>query len=492
VAKRKRKPRRNAGKVISLAAFRKKGQIEEPSDEPDEPETPGRSHAEMKERGELWWQGGQPGGPTTSEEVDERMAAMRDAMRVKRNLTRLLKVTQRVFSPSTVKRYLPIVAEYDDGTLRRFAFESTEKQWLEKPSFFRAVMREAADRWGMFAPKDNPEESVTMKWTKKSKHEWRAAHEEVAFRIVRAPREAGRFLVMVFDSDWPDGVPLTAWDRPSLSAAKQSAQEALQLAAAGDSEGLAKLVAPGAEGNPKKKATKKKSRKKAPKRRRPSTRETAAKQAEIRRLFPDETGEIMASWVGLEQNPNTTEHRETAQKLSRAAGQALESAQTSAERGRPWQEGFNSYLNALVWAMAAHREAEYGMPKRKEGRRQRKGARRMAWAVEDTERHVLKIADSAVRGLRQMVRTAADQGRGEGFLAASDHPATANPANIPGGNMTECIAIMEARGDVESPGALCNWLSQKAGGQRGSARAAGRAGRRKKVSDTLRRAMRGT
>lgn len=132
------------------------------------------------------------------------------------------------------------------------------------------------------------------------------------------------------------------------------------------------------------------------------------------------------------------------------------------------------------------------MPKRKEGRRQRKGARRMAWSVESTERRVLQIAEDAIQALRQMVVTAADRGRGEGFLAAGDQSAASNPANIPGGNMTDCIAIMEARGDVESPGALCNWLSQKAGKPRGSGRRASRAGRRKKVSDTLRRAMRGT
>jgi hypothetical protein len=38
-----------------------------------------------------------------------------------------------------------------------------------------------------------------------------------------------------------------------------------------------------------------------------------------------------------------------------------------------------------------------------------------------------------------------------------------NPADIPGGSMSACIAIMETRPDVESAGALCNWLAQRAG-----------------------------
>ncbi len=38
-----------------------------------------------------------------------------------------------------------------------------------------------------------------------------------------------------------------------------------------------------------------------------------------------------------------------------------------------------------------------------------------------------------------------------------------NPADIPGGNMSGCIAIMEARPDVDNAGALCNWLARRAG-----------------------------
>lgn len=71
--------------------------------------------------------------------------------------------------------------------------------------------------------------------------------------------------------------------------------------------------------------------------------------------------------------------------------------------------------------------------------------------------------------------------------------ASKNPADIPGGNMTECIRIMEARGDVRSPGALCNWLQQKAGGYGHVPK--GNGGTRKAKSDqrkALRSILKGT
>jgi hypothetical protein len=188
MAKRKsarRRPRSNAGKVISLAAFRKKGKVEEVDEgepeEVDEGEPEGTSeppwsrstHREKRARGELWWQGGRPGGPKTPEEVEERMAAMMAAVEVKRRVVRLLKITQGLSSPSTVKKNIEIVKEYDDDLLRRMAFESTEKQWMEKPSFYRAVMRVAAERWAIFR---NP---------KKKKREKRARSKTDAKVILR-------------------------------------------------------------------------------------------------------------------------------------------------------------------------------------------------------------------------------------------------------------------------------------------------------------------
>ncbi len=371
MAKKKRKPRKNAGKVISLAAFRKKkaeteesepdlrptpmpahmvgrGDVaktllmaDEPDESPEEPERRGRGVHAMHARAA--WVGKRV---TSIEEAEERAAAMKDAMMVNGRLSRLLKITQGIYSPSTVQRNLLIVADYDDATLRRFAFKSTEKQWMEKPSFFRAVIREAADRWGMMAPpKDNPKESKMAK-----------------------------------------------------------------------------------------------------------------------------------------KNPNTTEHRGEANRLIAQAEKAYKSANTAEERGRPWQEAFDSYLTALVWAMMAYQEAEHGTPKKS----RKRGARRMAYSVRSTEQYAITIAQGSLVALRGMVTAAKKKGRGKAALAA-----VGNPANIPGGNMTECIAIMEARGDVESPGALCNWLSRKAGERRG-----GRAGSRPKgtakARGTLQRAMRGT
>lgn len=91
----------------------------------------------------------------------------------------------------------------------------------------------------------------------------------------------------------------------------------------------------------------------------------------------------------------------------------------------------------------------------------------------------LAEAESFGKGNSSMVRDARKMGRkgveqAKGYLdVAQDvsiklgRPAIAdpyqNPADTPGGNMSACIAIMEARPDVDNAGALCNWLAQRAG-----------------------------
>ena len=104
---------------------------------------------------------------------------------------------------------------------------------------------------------------------------------------------------------------------------------------------------------------------------------------------------------------------------------------------------FNASLDTIKYAAAALAEAE----------------------------NVGKENSSMIRDARKVGRKGLDQARG--YLAVAQdvsirlgRPAVdahTNPANIPGGNMSACIAIMEARPDVDNAGALCNWLAQKAG-----------------------------
>jgi hypothetical protein len=65
-----------------------------------------------------------------------------------------------------------------------------------------------------------------------------------------------------------------------------------------------------------------------------------------------------------------------------------------------------------------------------------------------------------------------------------------NPENIPGGSMSACIAIMEARPDVDDSGALCQWIRQRQGGYSAGIRLPRKS--KKKMSKALKRALRGT
>lgn len=171
MAKRRRK---NAGKVISLAAFRKTGKVEEegPDDDDDDPEGDAekvREYRERRERGELWWQGGRPGGPAPEDRTPEAIRARAQIIvkqrKLRRQSRRLQEVTQGRWSPSTVKRNMETVRQYDDEMLAAMAFQSTEEEWMKKPSFYRAVMDAAAERWGMFKP--NPPKRNKRKSKKK-------------------------------------------------------------------------------------------------------------------------------------------------------------------------------------------------------------------------------------------------------------------------------------------------------------------------------------
>lgn len=159
------------------------------------------------------------------------------------------------------------------------------------------------------------------------------------------------------------------------------------------------------------------------------------------------------------RNPNSTQHRELADQRVKEAEDKLADA-VAAEPA----EALNLYLDAIHLAAVGLQEAEHGESK----------GRKMQGRVQALRSKAVLVAEKAREELGRMFTSK-------------------NPADIPGGNMSTCIAIMEARPDVESPGALCNWLSQRAG-ERGSGgiRLPRKGGKAKKMSPALKRALRGS
>lgn len=154
-------------------------------------------------------------------------------------------------------------------------------------------------------------------------------------------------------------------------------------------------------------------------------------------------------------NPDRPLHRDAARNhLSNSRSYLDLSA--AAEAGRDFRGAFNHSLNAIQSAGAAVSEA--------------------TWAGES----------AAIKAAREIGNKA--MGRARGLYR---HGLKGNPANIPGGNMTACMAIMEARGDVDSPGALCNWLARKSGESRGGIRRP-KTRLKREQRTLLSRAMRGT
>ncbi len=120
-------------------------------------------------------------------------------------------------------------------------------------------------------------------------------------------------------------------------------------------------------------------------------------------------------------NPSRSGHAELVEVFSDQAEFALRSARSATDP----KERLDGALRAIKFAAVAEIHAE--------------GAK--DW----TEREkAINVAEEAVEILRKMLQSK-------------------NPADIPGGSMSACVSLMEARPDVESPGGLCNWLAQRAG-----------------------------
>jgi len=153
-------------------------------------------------------------------------------------------------------------------------------------------------------------------------------------------------------------------------------------------------------------------------------------------------------------NPGKSSHAAKAKRALTASGASLHE---SLKSGPGFDAMFNHALDAIKYAGHAYSEAE--------------GA----------------AEDRLIRGAREAGNAAIHRAK----MLVKVHTRRLNPADIPGGNMTACIAIMEARGDVDSPGALCNWLARKSGEPRGGIRRPKRPVKREQ-RHLLSRAMRGT
>lgn len=138
------------------------------------------------------------------------------------------------------------------------------------------------------------------------------------------------------------------------------------------------------------------------------------------------------------RNPQTKTHRRNAKTSIRVAEEYLHAARQKAPAhetrrgamtyaagtGSP-EDVLSNLLASIQFAATAAQEAKHAH-----------------WG--EGEERALQIGIDAMQELRGVV-------------------ASKNPADIPGGSMSGCIAIMEARPDVRSPGALCNWLAQRSG-----------------------------
>jgi hypothetical protein len=167
----------------------------------------------------------------------------------------------------------------------------------------------------------------------------------------------------------------------------------------------------------------------------------------------------------MQSNPNSMAHREFGLKQTKEAQKRLEAADKARESDPA--KALNLYLDTIVLAGVALQEGEHGKGK----------GRQAAWALHEIRTTATRIAEAAREGVRDMITSK-------------------NPADIPGGSMSGCIAIMEARPDVESPGALCNWLARRSGESFGGIRLPrrkGKSGKKKgRMSPSLRKALRGT
>lgn len=132
-------------------------------------------------------------------------------------------------------------------------------------------------------------------------------------------------------------------------------------------------------------------------------------------------------------NPGRSERADRYRKAMRLAAKAFEKAQ----RVEDFTVAFNGALDTIKYAAVAVGEAEHSG---------------------DDPGPARKLGQNGVTEARSLLRVAqkitARYGVG---------PYEGNPVDIPGGSMSACLAIMEARPDVESPGGLCNWLAQRAG-----------------------------
>lgn len=135
------------------------------------------------------------------------------------------------------------------------------------------------------------------------------------------------------------------------------------------------------------------------------------------------------------KNPGKGKHEERFLDYYRKALKALDKAQNT--RHSDPGASFNAALDAIKYAAIATEERDMA-------------------GISTALRDPVQAGEQAVAHARHIVQVA------QGFAAKAGHKLF-NPADIPGGSMSACIAIMEARPDVESPGALCNWLAQRAG-----------------------------
>jgi hypothetical protein len=164
--------------------------------------------------------------------------------------------------------------------------------------------------------------------------------------------------------------------------------------------------------------------------------------------------EGVTEWKG---NPGKDRHLDNAERQIISAKSYLDESLIAGDQGN-FKEAFDHALSSIKRAGVAVSEA--------------------SWAGESAAIAAARsIGDRAIKRARHLYR----------------HGPSKNPADIPGGNMTACMAIMEARGDVDSPGALCNWLSRRSGyGGSGARIPRKRSGKQQAQRERLRRAMRGT
>jgi hypothetical protein len=166
------------------------------------------------------------------------------------------------------------------------------------------------------------------------------------------------------------------------------------------------------------------------------------------------------------KNPRKDPHRDQFHAYYRQASASLRKGREVFPKD--FKGAFNSALDAIKFAGMAKSEAENA-------------------GISGYSRDAQKLGHEAVEYAAHLLRVAQT-------VSVRLGKPLVNPADIPGGSMSACIEIMERRGDVESPGALCNWLAQRAGEYGGGVRMP--SVKRKKMKpqtrSIMRRLMKGT